>query len=175
VTDGGSWYYLTAAAASGIVNAPRSVAELRDHREEAERKAADHEEEQAEAFKAKQATAALVTLATLDRLAPPTLRDAVSTVERVGGKVFVAGGRVVVSLPPGEVGVGPWSYGEQAGSRAARVCYLTEAELLAVRKGDGRISADKVPAEPLLPSGGLRRERHRRPTAAAVEAARARP
>jgi hypothetical protein len=42
VNDGGSWYYLTAAAATGIANAPRSVAELRERREASERKAAEH-------------------------------------------------------------------------------------------------------------------------------------
>jgi len=60
-----------------------------------------------------------VTLATLDRQAPPTLRAAVEAVERVGGRVEVRGGRLVVSLPPGEVGPAPWFGGEQAGGRAA--------------------------------------------------------
>jgi hypothetical protein len=96
-----------------------------------------------------------VTVATLDRLAPATLRDAVSTVERVGGKVEVKSGRVVVSLPPGAVGAAPWVGGEQPGSRAARILYCAEGELLATRRGDGRISAEKVPDGLLLPSGRL--------------------
>jgi hypothetical protein len=74
---------------------------------------------------------------------------------RSGGKVEVEGGRLVVSLPPGEVGVAPWGLGEQAGGRAAKACYLAEAELIATRRGDGRINAEKVPSEPLLPSGRL--------------------
>ena len=152
VTDGGGWYYLTAAAATGP-NAPRSVAELHERQEERARKVAEREKEQARAFKAKQATAVLVTLASLDRQSPPTLRDAVETVERKGGRVEVRGGRVVVSLPPWEVGPGP--YGENFGERAVRVCYLAEAELLVTRRGDGRIDAKKVPAEPVLPSGRL--------------------
>jgi hypothetical protein len=77
------------------------------------------------------------------------------SVERSGGKVEVKDGRVVVSLPPGEVGAAPWVGGEQAGSRAAKVCYLAELELLATRRGDGRVSAEKVRAEPFLPSGRL--------------------
>jgi hypothetical protein len=155
VHDDGSWGYLTAAGASGMPNAPRSVAELRERAEEAARTAAEHEKAEAAKFKAKQRTALPVTAATLDRLAPPTLRAAVETVERSGGRVEVKGGRVVVSLPPGEVGSAPWVGGEQAGGRAAKVCYLAEAELIETRRGDGRVSADKVPAEPLLPSGRL--------------------
>jgi hypothetical protein len=95
-----------------------------------------------------------VTLATLDRHAPATLRDAVETVERQGGRVEVRGGRVVVSLPPGEVGPGPYG-SEKLGGQAARTCYLAEAELVGTRRGDGRIDAAKVTAEPLLPSGRL--------------------
>jgi hypothetical protein len=44
-------------------------------------------------------------------------------------------------------------YGEEAGARAARVWYLAEADLVAARRGDGRVAADKVPDLPLLPSG----------------------
>jgi hypothetical protein len=155
VTDDGSWHYLTAARATGMANAPRSVAELRERQEKAARQAAEHEKAEAAKFKAKQRAAVPVTAATLDRDAPPTLRAAVELVERSGGKVEVKGGRVLVSLPPGAVGPAPWSGGEQAGGRAARVCYLAEAELIETRSGDGRISADKVPAEPILPSGRL--------------------
>ena len=153
VTDGGAWFFLTAASATGP-KAPRSVAELQERQEHAARKAAEREKEQAKAFTAKQATAVPVTLALLDRHAPPTLRDAVETVERQGGRVEVSGGRVVVSLPPGEVGIGPYG-SEKPGGVAARACYLGEAELLASRRGAGRIDAAKVAAEPLLPSGRL--------------------
>lgn len=155
VRDDGSWGYLTAAAASGMPNPPRSVAELRERQEEAARKAAEREKAEAAKFKARQRVAVPVTLADLDRNAPPSLRDAVATVERHAGKVEVRDGRLVVSLPPGELGAAPWFGGEQAGSRAARVCYLGEAELLATRRGDGRISAEKAPDAPLLPSGRL--------------------
>jgi hypothetical protein len=153
VTDGGAWYYLTAAIATGP-KAPRSVAELQERQEQAARKAAEQRKEQAKAFKARQATAVSVTLTSLDRHAPPTLREAVETVERQGGRVEVRGGRIVVSLPPGEVGVGPFG-SEKPGGVAARVCYLAESELLATRRGDGRIDPAKVSAEPLLPSGRL--------------------
>jgi hypothetical protein len=95
-----------------------------------------------------------VTITSLDRHAPPTLRDAVAMIEKAAGKVEVRGGRVVISLPPSEVAVGPFG-DERQGSRAARVCYLAEADLLATRRGDGRIAAEKVPAEPVLPSGRL--------------------
>jgi hypothetical protein len=56
-----------------------------------------------------------------------------------------------VSLPPREMDAG--EYGEEAGARAARVWYLAEADLVAARRGDGWVAADKVPDLPLLPSG----------------------
>jgi hypothetical protein len=155
VHDDGSWGYLTAAGSSAMPNAPRSVAELEERKAEAERKTAEHEKAEAAKFKAKQRSAVPVTLASVDRQAPPTLRAAVETVERSGGKVEVSGGRVVVSLPPSEVGVAPWFGGEKPGSRAAKVLYAAEGELLGSRRGDGRITAEKVSAEPLLPSGRL--------------------
>jgi hypothetical protein len=95
-----------------------------------------------------------VTTADLDRQAPPTLRAAVEAVEQVGGRVEVRSDRVVVSLPPGEVSVGPFG-GERMGTKAARLCYLAEADLVASRRGDGPIAADKVPDEAVLPSGRL--------------------
>lgn len=73
-------------------------------------------------------------------------------VERIGslgGKVEAAGGRLVVSLPPAELGAGT------LGIRIARQLYLAEAELLATRKTDGTIEAGKVPERPVLPSGAL--------------------
>jgi hypothetical protein len=92
--------------------------------------------------------------ASLDRHDLPTLRLAVEMIEKAAGKVEVRGGRVAVSLPPGEVTVAAFG-GERPGSRAARVCYLAEADLVATRRGDGHIAAEKVPAEPVLPSGRL--------------------
>jgi hypothetical protein len=155
VHDDGSWGYLTAAGATGMTNAPRSVRELRERAKEAARAAAEHEKAEAAKFTAKQATAVPVTAVMLDRNGPGSLREAVEIVERSGGRVEIVRGRVVVSLPPSEVGATPWVGGEQPGARAARTLYAAEGELLGSRRGDGRISPEKVPAEPLLPSGRL--------------------
>jgi hypothetical protein len=56
VTDGGAWYYLTAAATTGP-KAPRSVAELQERQEERARKATEQERERAKVFKASRARA----------------------------------------------------------------------------------------------------------------------
>jgi hypothetical protein len=154
MTDSGEWYYLTAASATGA-NAPRSVAELQEREEARARKVAEQEKERAAAFKVKQASAVPVTMDRLERGTPSTLRAAVELVEQLGGNVHVDGGRLVVALPPGELGPGLYGSGEKAGTKAARVCYLAEAELLATRRGDGAVSAGKVAARPVLPSGRL--------------------
>jgi hypothetical protein len=154
----GNWGYLTAAHATGS-DAPRSVAELQERKDERERRAAAQAQKQAEAFKQKQQSAVPVTLATLDRDAPPTLRGAVEAVEQSGGRVDVRGGRVVVSLPPGEVGAGAFG-SERSGAKAARVCYLTEAELVAATAGSQRTRSLTRPSSR---PGVWRREHRRRP------------
>jgi hypothetical protein len=67
----------------------------------------------------------------------------------LGGKVEVAGGRLVVSLPPNQLGP------DHPGGRIARWLYVAEVEVVACRRGDGPIGPDKVPDRPILPSGAL--------------------
>jgi hypothetical protein len=155
VVSGGGWYYLTSAAATAGPDAPRTVAELEERKQQREKAEAEQAEAAAATFKRKQATAAPVTVATLDRQTPATLRAAVEAVEQAGGRVDVRDGRVVVSLPPAEVGAVPWFGGEKPARAAARAVYLAEEAILDVVKRSGRVDARKVPDVAILPSGRL--------------------
>ena len=146
-----NWFYLTAASATGP-KAPRSLHELEERKKRRERAQAEQEAERAKAFQAKKKTARPVLLADLEHGTPAGLRDALEDLDRLGGRVRVASGRVLVEVPPSDLG--SWEYGTKRGSTLAAILYRAEAALLEATGGkDGPVSAAKVSDSPLLPSG----------------------
>jgi hypothetical protein len=126
---------------------PTTRAELDQRERERERAAEAQRAERAKQLERLRQSAEPVTVRLFDKGLPLTLRAMVERVGTLGGRIEAVGGRVVVSLPPGERGTG------KLGARIATQLYRAEAELLATRKSDGPISAAKVPDRPLLPSG----------------------
>jgi hypothetical protein len=138
-----------APADKEVPGAPATIDQWNE-REARKAAAAEQQGREAEArLKRLQATARPVTVADFERDLPSTLRGMVDRLLLLGGRVEVAKGRIVVALPPAETGLGT------LGPRIARLLYSAEGELLATRKGDGRIAAEKVPDRGLLPSGRL--------------------
>jgi hypothetical protein len=123
----------------------------------AEREAAIERSRQAteEERQKKRKTATPVTAADFNPAMPSTLRGAVTAVEAAGGAVRIESGRVVVLLPDSARQPAAFGGGEGVALAAARCCYLGEEALLTTRRGNGDVSASKVPDEPVLPSGRL--------------------
>jgi hypothetical protein len=100
--------------------------------------------------KARAATARAVTANDYDHALPPTLRAVAERLHRHGGAIRIEDGRVVVSLPPGEIGQGT------LGVKLAAYLYAAhEAIIEAMRGKAGVVAFYKLPDRPCLPSGKL--------------------
>jgi hypothetical protein len=152
ISEGGSWFYLTAARATGA-DSPRSLAELEERKRERDRRMAEKAKADAEALKAKRATAEPVVYDDLVRDGQwLTLRQSGEAVLAAGGSIRVVGSRLVVSLPPGAsmvLGV------ESSAARGAKRLYLAEVEVVAAAGRGGEVAPSKLPAKAILPSGRL--------------------
>jgi hypothetical protein len=108
----------------------------------------------AKAFQAKKKTAKPVLLADLERDAPENLRAALEQLDRIGGRVRIAAGRLIVEMPPSELG--QWAFGAKRGATLATILYRCEPAIREAMSGkDGVLDAAKAPDRPLLPSGQM--------------------
>jgi hypothetical protein len=137
-----SWAYMTAAAASGITNAPRDLAELerraRHAEEQAKRQAAERERNLA----ALRAAAVPVTAGDFDATLKMTLAQAAERIDQAGGRIEVDHGRLDIALPPGAAIFG------RDNIDAARLLYAGEDAVVAALT-----NGKPLPDAPITPAG----------------------